>query len=129
MARSPTASCACFALFALVACRANQGTHAEPEPEPEAPRAQVERPAQVHVELSLVEASAREELRARLGPGSPLAEAEALLAVHHQIAGVSETLDGLLQDQPRQGVVFGNQDAHAGVPLVREGHRNSRPNC
>ncbi|WP_181198480.1 protein-disulfide reductase DsbD domain-containing protein [Enhygromyxa salina] len=53
--------------------------------EPGPSKVEPERPPLVTVELALVDDAARERLAARLGPGSSLAGAEALVAVRHQI--------------------------------------------
>jgi DsbC/DsbD-like thiol-disulfide interchange protein len=66
----------------LLACSKREPSNSEVEAEP---RPEANTPVLVRVELARVDDEAREQLAARLGPNSPLAGAEALLAVHHQI--------------------------------------------
>ncbi|PRP96735.1 protein-disulfide reductase DsbD domain-containing protein [Enhygromyxa salina] len=71
----------------LVACTTQAPTNAQLPAEAAAaggPKAE-ERPTLVRVELALVDAAARARLAERLGPDSPLAHADALVAVRHQI--------------------------------------------
>jgi DsbC/DsbD-like thiol-disulfide interchange protein len=69
-------------LLGLLACTPREPLYRDSEHEPELPP---ERGPLVSVELSLVDEPARAALAARLGPSSPVAQADVLLAVHHRI--------------------------------------------